>query len=93
MRHGATLRQKLLDAFTASSDAYEVRMCFFAVSLASLRKRLPHQGRPPYGIETIYRTTSTPVPSHVDVASLRDQEVMRPPLCLVAAKVLYFGAG
>ena len=78
MRHGATLRQKLLDAFTASFDAYEVRMCFFAGGWASPREGLPHLGRPPYDIvltsETIYRTTATPVPAHVDVASLRDQE-------------------
>jgi protein-histidine N-methyltransferase len=38
--------------------------------------------------------TATPAAAAVaDAASLRDQEVVRPPLCLVAAKVLYFGVG
>jgi len=105
---GLTVTQELLDAFTASLDAHKVRLCFFAGSWASLRERLPHQGRPPYDIviasETIYRTealdaflgvlrtaTATPV---ADATSLLGQDVVvRPPLCLVAAKVLYFGVG
>jgi protein-histidine N-methyltransferase len=110
---GLKVTQELLDAFTASLEAHKVRLCFFAGSWASLRERLPHQGKPPYDIvlasETIYRTealeaflgvlrtaTTTPAVAAVadaDAASLRDQEVVRHPLCLVAAKVLYFGVG
>jgi protein-histidine N-methyltransferase len=113
---GLTVTRELLEAFTASLDTHKVHLCFFAGSWASLRERLPHQGRPPYDIvlasETIYRTealdaflgvlrtaTAMPAPAAVadaDTASLRDQEVVvvaRPPLCLVAAKVLYFGVG
>ena len=110
---GLTVTQELLDAFTASLEAHKVRLCFFAGSWASLRERLPHQGKPPYDIvlasETIYRTealepflgvlrtaTNTPEAAAVadaGAASLRDQEVARHPLCLVAAKVLYFGVG
>jgi protein-histidine N-methyltransferase len=102
---GLTVTQELLDAFTASLDAHKVRLCFFAGSWESLRETLPHQGKPPYDIvlasETIYRTealdaflgvlrTATTTPP---AASLGDREVARPPLCLVAAKVLYFGVG
>jgi hypothetical protein len=47
---GLTVTQELLDAFTASLDAHKVCLCFFAGSWASLRERLPHQGRPPYDI-------------------------------------------
>ena len=57
--------------------------------------------------ETIYRTealdaflgvlrTAIAKPmaaAAADATSLCDQEVVRPPLCLVAAKVLYFGVG
>ena len=59
---GLTVTQGLLDAFTASLDAYKVRLCFFAGSWASLSEKLAHQGKP-YDIvlasETIYRP---PVP-------------------------------
>ena len=104
---GLTVTKELLDAFTATLDAHKVRLCFFAGSWSSLREKLPHQGRPPYDIvlasETIYRTealdaflgvlrTATAAPS-ADAASVCDQEVVQPPLCLVAAKVLYFGVG
>ncbi|KAH9989228.1 hypothetical protein BJV77DRAFT_1018453 [Russula vinacea] len=62
-----------------------IRLRFFAGSWESLREMLPHQGRLPYDIvlasETIYRTEA-----------LDAFEVLWP-LCLVAAKVLYFGVG
>ncbi|KAF8500441.1 hypothetical protein F5888DRAFT_1610248 [Russula emetica] len=101
---GLTVTQGLLDAFTASLDAHKVRLCFFAGSWASLREKLAHQGKPPYDIvlasETIYRPqsldaflsvlcTATAKPAAVAVSD----EVVQPPLCLVAAKVLYFGVG
>lgn len=99
---GLTVTQGLLDAFTASLDAHKVRLCFFAGSWASLREKLAHQGKP-YDIvpasETIYRPqsleaflgvlcTATATPEAVTL-----DEVVQPPLCLVAAKVLYFGVG
>jgi protein-histidine N-methyltransferase len=77
-------------------------------SLRELLAR-PKRPPPPYDIvlasETIYRTdslgaflgvlraaTSAPV-AVADVVAPCDREVVRPPLCLVAAKVLYFGVG
>jgi protein-histidine N-methyltransferase len=101
---GLTVTRGLLDAFTASLDAHKVRLCFFAGSWASLREKLAHQGKPPYDIvlasETIYRPqsldaflgvlrTTTATPAAVAVSD----EVVQPPLCLIAAKVLYFGVG
>jgi protein-histidine N-methyltransferase len=101
---GLTVTQGLLDAFTASLDAHKVRLCFFAGSWESLREKLAHQGKLPYDIvlasETIYRPqsldaflgvlrTATATPAAVAVSD----EVVQPPLCLVAAKVLYFGVG
>jgi protein-histidine N-methyltransferase len=102
---GLTVTQALLDAFTASLDAHKVRLCFFSGSWGSLREKLIDQGKLPYDIvlasETIYRTeslkaflgvlrtaTATPAPTAVV-----DKERVQPPLCLVAAKVLYFGVG
>jgi len=105
---GLTVTQGLVDAFTTSLDAHKVRMCFFAGCWASLSDKLAQQGRPPYDIvlasETIYRPESldaflgvlrtATVTAVADAASLCDHEVVvRPPLCLVAAKVLYFGVG
>jgi protein-histidine N-methyltransferase len=102
---GLTVTQGLLDAFTASLDAHKVRLCFFAGSWASLREKLAHQGKSPYDIvlasETIYRPqsldaflgvlrTATATPAGAVAVS---DEVVQPPLCLVAAKVLYFGVG
>jgi protein-histidine N-methyltransferase len=102
---GLTVTQGLLDAFTASLNAHKVRLCFFVGSWESLREKLEHQGMPPYDIvlasETIYRPqsldaflgvlrTATATPAAVAVS---DEVVQRPPLCLVAAKVLYFGVG
>jgi protein-histidine N-methyltransferase len=99
---GLTVAQGLLDAFMASLDAHKVHLCFFAGSWASLREKLAHHGKPPYDIvlasETIYRPQSldaflgvlrTAIPPAVAVSG----EVVHPPLCLVAAKVLYFGVG
>jgi protein-histidine N-methyltransferase len=101
---GLTVTQALLDAFTASLNAHKVRLCFFAGSWESLREKLAHQGKPPYDIvlasETIYRPqsldaflgvlrTATATPTAVAVSD----EMVQPPLCLVAAKVLYFGVG
>jgi protein-histidine N-methyltransferase len=101
---GLTVTQGLLDAFTASLDAHKVRLCFFAGSWASLREKLAHRRKPPYDIvlasETIYRPqsldaflgvlcTATATPTAMAVSD----EVVQPPLCLVAAKVLYFGVG
>ena len=101
---GLTVTQGLLDAFTASLDEHKVRLYFFAGSWESLREKLAHQGKPPYDIvlasETIYRPqsldaflgvlrTTTATPAAVSVSD----EVVQPPLCLVAAKVLYFGVG
>ena len=101
---GLTVTQGLLDAFTASLDMHKVRLCFFAGSWESLREMLAHQGKPPYDIvlasETIYRPksldaflgvlcTATATPAAVAVSD----KVVQPPLCLVAAKVLYFGVG
>lgn len=101
---GLTVTQGLLDAFSASLDANKVRLCFFAGSWESLREKLAHQGKPPYDIvlasETIYRPqsldaflgvlcTATATPAAVAASD----EVVQPPLCLVAAKVLYFGVG
>ena len=101
---GLTVTQGLLDAFTASLDAHKVRLCFFAGSWESLREKLAHQGKPPYDIvlasETIYRPqslnaflgvlrTATATPEAVAMSD----EAVQSPLCLVAAKVLYFGVG
>ena len=101
---GLTVTQGLLDAFTVSLDAHKVRLCFLAGSWASLREKFAHQGKPPYDIvlasETIYRPqsldaflgvlrTATATPAAVAVSD----ELVQPPLCLVAAKVLYFGVG
>ena len=102
---GLTVTQGLLDAFTASLDAHKVRLRFFAGSWASLREKLACQGKPPYDIvlasETIYRPRSldtflgvlraaTATPAGAVAVS---DEVVQPPLCLIAAKVLYFGVG
>jgi protein-histidine N-methyltransferase len=101
---GLTVTQGLLDAFTASLDAHKVRLCFFTGSWATLGEKLPQLGKPPYDIvlasETIYHPQSldaflgvlcaaTATPAAVAVSD----EVVQPPLCLVAAKVLYFGVG
>jgi protein-histidine N-methyltransferase len=101
---GLMVTQGLLDAFTASLDAHKVHLRFFAGSWASLREKLSCQEKPPYDIvlasETIYRPQSldaflgvlcsaTATPAAVAVSD----EVVQPPLCLVAAKMLYFGVG
>ncbi|KAI0253384.1 hypothetical protein BJV78DRAFT_1302094 [Lactifluus subvellereus] len=133
-----TVTQALLAAFTASLDAHNVHLRFFAGGWASLRERLldasarPQPGpppesesesesRPPYDIvlasETIYRAealdaflgvlraATTPAPAPASASETRDGgdaapaarrevgEARQPPLCLVAAKVLYFGVG
>jgi len=100
---GLTVTQGLLDAFTASLDAHKVRLCFFAGSWESLREKLAHQGKPPYDIvlasETIYRPQSLDaflgvlrIATATAAVAVSD-EVVQPSLCLVAAKVLYFGVG
>jgi protein-histidine N-methyltransferase len=96
----------LLDAFKASLDAHKVRLRFFAGGWSTLRECLARQGSqrppPPYDIvlasETIYRTEALGaflgVLRTATAAALPcDGEVARTPLCLVAAKVLYFGVG
>ena len=138
-----TVTQALLAAFTASLDAHNVHLRFFAGGWASLRERLlnapacppqpgppppeseSQRGRfppPPYDIvlasETIYRaealdaflgvlraaTTFVPAAVPTPASEMRDGdaasaarhevgEAPQPPLCLVAAKVLYFGVG
>jgi hypothetical protein len=90
---GLTVTKELLDTFIVSLDAHKVRLCFFAGSWSSLREKLPHQGRPPYRVSGVLHTaTAKPTAAATaDAASLCDQEVMRPPLSLFAANVLYFG--
>lgn len=101
---GLTVTQGLLNAFTTSLDAHKVRLCFFAGSWASLGEKLAHQGKPPYDIvlasETIYRPQSLDAflgvlrtATATSAAVVVSDEVVQPPLCLVAAKVLYFGVG
>ena len=101
---GLTVTQGLLNAFTASLDAHKVRLCFFAGSWSSLSKKLAHQREPLYDIvlasETIYRPQSLDAflgvlrtTTAASAAVAVSDEVVQPPLCLVAAKVLYFGVG
>ena len=54
---------ELLDAFTASLDSHKIRLHFFAGSWASLRERLPHQGRLPHDIVLASETIYIPRPS------------------------------
>ena len=76
----------LLAAFRTSLDAHRVRLRFFFGGWTSLR------AYPPYDIvlasETIYRTDALGPFLRVLRAVMQ-----RTSLCLVAAKVLYFGVG
>jgi len=99
----------LLEAFRASLDAHRVCLRFFSGGWTSLRARLAHlgvpeAGRPPYDVvlasETIYRTDALgPFLGVLRAATAASpgsgdtQEALQLPLCLVAAKVLYFGVG
>ena len=96
----------LLEAFRTSLDAHRVCLRFFSGGWASLSARLAHTGAEAYDIvlasETIYRTealspflgvlraaTATAIPAGSGVT----REAPQRSLCLVAAKVLYFGVG
>jgi protein-histidine N-methyltransferase len=84
---------ELLAAFTPSLDAHSVRLCFFSGGWMSLRIKL--EQRPPYDIvlasETIYRTDA--LGAFLGVLRVVMREAPQRTLCLVAAKVLYFGVG
>jgi protein-histidine N-methyltransferase len=93
-RPGAlTVTPELLTAFTASLDAHRVRLRFFSGGWTSLRVLLTQS--PSYDIvlasETIYRTDALSPFLRVLHAVMR--EAPHRTLCLVAAKVLYFGVG
>lgn len=90
---GLTVTPALLAAFTTSLDAHGVCLRFFSGGWTSLRA---HWGAspPPYDIvlasETIYRTEALRPFLGVLRAAIAGSGVT---LCLVAAKVLYFGVG
>ena len=92
-----TVTPELLAAFKTSLDAHGVRLRFFSGGWTSLRARLAQS--PPYDVvlasETIYRTdTLGPFLGVLRAAArVEASHTTRPPLCLVAAKVLYFGVG
>ena len=93
-RPGAlTVTPALLAAFKTSLDAHSVRLCFLSGGWTSLRTWLAQ--RPPYDIvlasETIYRTDS--LGPFLGVLRAATPEASQRALCLVAAKVLYFGVG
>ncbi len=96
---------ELLAAFRASLDAHRVRLRFFCGGWTSLPALLAHvrPEQPSYDIvlasETIYRTEAlAPFLGVLRAATATEgdsvaQEAWQPALCLVAAKVLYFGVG
>ncbi|KAH9179042.1 hypothetical protein EDB89DRAFT_2063142 [Lactarius sanguifluus] len=90
---GLTVTPALLAAFKTSLDAHRVCLRFFSGGWTSLRA---HWGAspPPYDIvlasETIYRTEALRPFLGVLRAAIAGSGVT---LCLVAAKVLYFGVG
>jgi protein-histidine N-methyltransferase len=93
-RPGAlTVTPELLAAFRNSLDAHSVRLRFFSGGWTSLRTQLEQS--PPYDIvlasETIYRTDA--LGAFLRVLRAVMQEASQRTLCLVAAKVLYFGVG
>jgi protein-histidine N-methyltransferase len=102
---GLTVTRALLDAFEASLDAHRIRLRFFAGGWSTLPACLAHRGG--YDIvlasETIYRAESlapflgvlrtATASTATTTAPPCDREVSDMPLCLVAAKVLYFGVG
>jgi protein-histidine N-methyltransferase len=93
-RPGAlTVTSELLAAFTASLNAHSVRLRFFSGGWTSLRTQLEQS--PPYDIvlasETIYRTDA--LGPFLGMLRVVMQEAPQRTLCLVAAKVLYFGVG
>ncbi|KAI0302790.1 hypothetical protein B0F90DRAFT_1627125, partial [Multifurca ochricompacta] len=104
---GLTVTEELLSAFTTSLEAHNIRLRFFSGSWTSLSKLFAHQlqgaeqARPLYDVilasETIYRAESLEAFLGVVQGGV-GRKVMREttfpiPLCLVAAKVLYFGVG
>ncbi|KAI9462846.1 hypothetical protein BJY52DRAFT_1255579 [Lactarius psammicola] len=98
---GLTVTPALLAAFRASLDAHRVCMRFFYGGWTTLSAHLAHAGRPPpYDIvlasETIYRTEALdPFLGVLRAATATGvtREASQRSLCLVAAKVLYFGVG
>jgi len=92
-----TVTPALLAAFRTSLDAHRVCLRFFSGGWTSLRARMAQVGRPPYDIvlasETIYRTDALGPFLGVLRAATATAEASQHPLCLVAAKVLYFGVG
>jgi protein-histidine N-methyltransferase len=93
-RPGAlTITPELLAAFRNSLDAHNVRLRFFSGGWTPLRTQLEQS--PPYDIvlasETIYRTDA--LGAFLRVLRAVMQEALQRTLCLVAAKVLYFGVG
>jgi protein-histidine N-methyltransferase len=91
-----TVTPALLAAFKTSLDAHGVRLRFFSGGWTSLRVGLAQS--PPYDVvlasETIYRTDALgPFLGVLRAAARVEAPNARTPLCLVAAKVLYFGVG
>lgn len=84
---------ELLAAFQTALDAHSVRLRFFSGGWTSLRTQLSQS--PPYDIvlasETIYRTDA--LGPFLGVLRAVMREAPQRTLCLVAAKVLYFGVG
>ncbi|KAG6840316.1 hypothetical protein C0991_007466 [Blastosporella zonata] len=85
------LTPELKSAFLASLEAYKIRLRFFSGSWGSFPVA-------PYDVvltsETIYRSESLdPLLFLLKGASVDEKEKERRCLCLVAAKVLYFGVG
>jgi protein-histidine N-methyltransferase len=97
-RPGAlTVTPALLAAFRTSLDARRVYLRFFSGGWTSLRARLGIRevGRSPYDVvlasEMIYRTDALgPFLGVLRAATAASPQL---PLCLIAAKVLYFGVG
>ncbi|KAF8260313.1 hypothetical protein EI94DRAFT_1780502 [Lactarius quietus] len=93
-RPGAlTVTPALQAAFRTSLDAHRVRLRFFSGGWSSLRAQLT-----PYDVvlasETIYRTDVLgPFLGVLRAATMGGGDTREAPLCLVAAKVLYFGVG
>ncbi|KAH9019083.1 hypothetical protein EDB85DRAFT_1873371, partial [Lactarius pseudohatsudake] len=93
---GLTVTPALLAAFTTSLDAHRVCLRFFSGGWTSLRAHWGARTRcpPPYDIvlasETIYRTEALGPFLGVLRTAIAGSGVT---LCLVAAKVLYFGVG
>lgn len=87
-----TITSELKTAFLASLKAHNISLRFFSGAWSALHPHLQQQ-QVPYDIlltsETIYRNDS--LPSLLDLMQTACSE--KDSLCLVAAKVLYFGVG